>query len=133
MALGDRATRAAAWCSALSLAGIVPHVAEDMARSVPERFGLTSVSAGWLFGGFIALQVIVVVAALEGRRWGLPLVALVAAIWVSAAVLDHYRAFLPGPFRQGLPSRAWVWLLVALQAGAGGFAIRGILGRRPAT
>ena len=133
MAIRERATRAAAWCSALSLLGIVPHVAEDMARRVPERFGLTSVSAGWLFGAFVALQVIAVVGALEGRGWALFLVVLIAAVWVSAEVADHYRAFLPGAFRQGLPSRAWVWLIVGLQAAAGAFAAQGIRARKGRT
>ena len=31
---------------------------------------------------------------------------------------DHYGAFLPGTFRDGLSSRVWVWLIVGFQAAA---------------
>jgi hypothetical protein len=104
----------------------VPHVIEDSASHVPERFGLTPAAGRWLFGLFIAAQVVAALGAIDGRTWGASAVFLIGLVWVAAAVGDHYRAFMPSSFRDGLPSRAWVWILVGLQGAAAGFAARAV-------
>ena len=99
---------------------------EDNARGVPQRFGLSAVQAEWLFGLFIAAQIMAALTSLGGRRWGTAAVLLIGLVWVVAALADHYAAFLPGTFRTGLPSRAWVWILVAFQGAAALFAARAL-------
>jgi hypothetical protein len=111
-----RRLRLAAWLSVASLAAVVPHAIEDATLGVPQRFGLSPVAAGWLFGLFVAAQIAAAVAALEGRRWAPPAMVVIGAVWAAGALIDHAGAFQTGSFRAGLSSRVWVWSIVGLQS-----------------
>jgi hypothetical protein len=108
--------RLAAWLSAASLVGVVPHVMEDATLGVPQRFGLSIEAAGWLFGVFVAAQVVAALGAVAGQRWAAPAMVIVGVTWVVGALVDHPGAFQPGSFRAGLASRLWVWAIVVLQS-----------------
>lgn len=110
-----RRLRLAAWLSAASLVGVVPHVIEDATLGVPQRFGLSVEAAGWLFGLFVAAQVAAALGAVVGQRWAPPAMVIISMTWVVGALVDHPAAFQPGSFRAGLASRMWVWAVVVLQ------------------
>src|SRR5207237_826014 len=71
---------------------------------------------------FVAAVAVVTTAAalacLSGARWGAAGVFVIGVLWSVLGATDHYRAFLPGTFREGLSSRVWVWLIVGLQGAA---------------
>ena len=122
--------RPGGWISALSLAAIVPHLLEDLAYGLPDDLGLERTTAFWLAGLVVGLHLVVALASVEGRRWGSAGVLLVAIGWILAALWDHPGAFLPDEFRNGFPSRAWVWLLIGSQGFAALWAWRALRRRR---
>jgi hypothetical protein len=127
-----RATRLhlAAWLSAASLVGVVPHVMEDATLGVPQRFGLSIEAAGWLFGLFVAAQVAAALGAMVGQRWALPAMVIIGVTWVVGALVDHPDAFQSGSFRTGLSSRLWIWAIVVLQSAVAFLAASVALSRR---
>jgi hypothetical protein len=126
----SRRLRLAAWLSVASLAAVVPHAIEDAIMGVPQRFGLSPVVAGWLFGLFVAAQVAAAVAALEGWRWAPPAMVVIGVVWAAGALIDHPGAFQTGSFRAGLSSRVWVWSIVGLQGAVAILAGSVVLRRR---
>ncbi|MDQ3991865.1 MAG: hypothetical protein M3245_06120 [Actinomycetota bacterium] len=126
-------SRAAGVLSAASFLALGAHIAEDFVEGVYVRFGLTLEAAAWLFGLALFVQTVAAMGASHGRRWGLVGVALFGIGWAIAAAADHPGAFTRGPFRMGMPSRLWVWLLVAIQAAAAVTAVVALVrGRRGA-
>jgi hypothetical protein len=112
----------AVWLSVASLAGVVPHTIEDATLGLPQRFGLSTVAAEWLFGLFVAAQIAAAVAAVEGRRWAPPAMVVIGIAWAVGAMIEHPGAFQAGSFRSGLASRVWVWSIVGLQTATAALA-----------
>lgn len=115
---GGRGGIAAAVLTALSPIAIVPHIVEDAAAGVFERFGLAPDSGALLVGAVLAVQLLFAFGALRDHRWGYGGVLFFGVLWTVAAVADHPGAFLTGPFRAGLTSRLMVWGIVGFQGGA---------------
>jgi len=122
----SRAARIAAGLSATSFLGIVPHVMEDLRYGQAQNFHMTTVQFEW-FSGAVALATAgAALLCLAGWRSGAVGVLLVGLLWSVLGAVDHYRAFLPGTFRDGTSSRIWVLVTVGLQAAAAiaaGFAL----------
>lgn len=114
----NRSARIAAGLSIASLLGIVPHVMEDIRYGQARNFHMTIVQFEW-FAGAIALATAgAALLCLAGWRSGALGVLLIAVLWSVLGAADHYQAFLPGTFRDGLSSRAWVFIIVGVQAAA---------------
>ncbi len=111
------AGRVALAASVVSFVGIIAHSMEDFLEGVPARFGLSMSAAAWLLGIAVAIQIgLLVVAAHGHNRAALAGVAVYGIGWVLAALADHPQAVLPGTFRQGFSSRAWVLFIIVGQA-----------------
>ena len=114
----SRPARIAGWLSIASLLGIVPHVMEDLRYGQAHNFHMTTVQFEW-FSGAIALATAgAAMLCLTGWRSGAVGVLIFGSLWSVLGAADHYGAFLPGTFRDGLSSRVWVWLIVGFQAAA---------------
>ena len=114
----NRAARVAAWLSIASLLGIVPHVMEDLRYGQAANFHMTTVQFEWFAGAVVLATAGAAMLCLAGWRSGAVGVLTFGALWSVLGAIDHHRAFLPGTFRDGLSSRAWVFLIVGLQAAA---------------
>ncbi|MBI3625328.1 MAG: hypothetical protein HY215_04160 [Candidatus Rokubacteria bacterium] len=121
------------WLIAVSLASllfIVPHVVEDFAEEITRRAGLSTASASFLLGGYLALQSLGLVLIALGKRSGFVLSFWIGLIWVAGAVLDHGPAVLRGGFRSGALSVLWVVGLVLTQSLSAALAAWEAWGRR---
>ncbi len=121
------------WLIAVSLTSlpfIVPHVVEDFAEEITRRAGLSTASASFLLGGYLALQSLGLVLIALGKRSGFVLSFWIGLIWVAGAVLDHGPAVLRGGFRSGALSVLWVVGLVLTQSLSVALAAWGAWGRR---
>ena len=116
--------------SLLSLPFIVPHVVEDFAEELTRRAGLSTASASFLLGGYLALQSLGLVLIALGKRSGFVLSFWIGLIWVAGAVLDHGPALLRGGFRSGALSVLWVVGLVLTQSLSAALAAWRAWGRR---
>lgn len=125
----NRFARWAAWLSIGSLLGIVPHVMEDLRFGQPRNFNMTTMQFEWFSGAVVLATVVMAMACLAGRRWGVVGVLLFGLAWSVLGAADHLHAFLPGGFREGLSSRLWVVFIVGFQAAAAVGAILAL--RRP--
>ncbi|TMK86023.1 MAG: hypothetical protein E6G44_05170 [Actinobacteria bacterium] len=114
----NRLARVAGWLSIVSLVGIVPHVMEDLRYGQAQNFHMTTVQFEWFSGAVAVVTTAAALACLSGARWGAAGVFVIGVLWSVLGATDHYRAFLPGTFREGLSSRVWVWLIVGLQGAA---------------
>ena len=114
----NRPARIAAWLSIASFVGIVPHVMEDLRYGQAHNFHMTTVQFEWFAGAIALITASAALLCLSGWRSGALGVLLIGLLWSVLGAADHYRAFLPGTFRTGLSSRAWVWSIVALQGAA---------------
>jgi len=112
----SRPARIAGWLSIASLLGIVPHVMEDLRYGQAHNFHMTTVQFEWFAGAVVLATAGVAMLCLEGWRSGAIGVLLFGVLWSVLGAVDHHRAFLPGTFRAGVPSRVWVFLIVGLQA-----------------
>jgi hypothetical protein len=123
----NRSARVAAWLSIASLLGIVPHVMEDLRYGQAVNFHMTTVQFEWFAGAIVLATAGAAMLCLEGWRSGAVGVLLFGVLWSVLGAIDHRRAFLPVTFRAGLSSRAWVFLIVGLQATAAVTAARSLL------
>ena len=114
----NRPARIAGWLSIASLLGIVPHVMEDLRYGQAVNFHMTAVQFEWFAGAVVLATAGAAMSCLEGWRTGAVGVLLFGVLWSVLGAIDHRRAFLPGTFRAGLSSRAWVFMIVGLQAAA---------------
>ena len=114
----NRPTRVAAWLSIASLVGIVPHVMEDVRYGQAANFHMTTVQFEWFAGAVVLATAGAAMLCLAGWRSGAVGVLTFGALWSVLGAIDHHRAFLPGTFRAGLSSRAWVFVVIGLQAAA---------------
>ncbi len=116
--------------SLLSLPFVLPHVVEDFAEEITHRVGLSTASAAFLLGGYLALQSLGLVLVALRRRAGFVLTFWIGLIWVSGAVLDHGPAVWRGGFRSGTLSVLWVVGLVVGQSVSAALAAWGAWGHR---
>jgi hypothetical protein len=110
--------RLAAWLSITSLLGIVPHVMEDARYGQAANFHLTILQFEWFSAFVVGATAAAALACLAGSRFGAYAVLVIGVLWAGLGAADHYRAFLPGPFRSGVSSRAWIVTFATLQASA---------------
>ena len=113
-----------------SLLGIVPHVMEDVRYGQAQNFHMTTVQFEWFSAFVVGATAAAALWCLSGSRHGAYAVLVIGLLWAGLGAADHYRAFLAAPFRDGLSSRCWIWLLVGLQAAA---AITAVLAMRRST
>ncbi len=104
---------AAIGCAALVAEAL--HGAEDVRAGIGPVLALVVL---------LAVQVVAIVAALTGRRWGVRVLLAVAAGWVVGALVDHPQVFTdPAGFRDGWMSTSPVLALIALNSAGAIFAI----------
>ena len=123
----NRFARAAAWLSIASAFGGVPHVMEDLRYGQARNFHMTTVQFEWFSGAVAVVTAAAALACLSGARWGAAGVFVIGVLWSVLGAADHYRAFLPGTFREGLSSRVGVWLIVGLQLASALAAVGSLL------
>jgi len=114
----NRPARLAAWLSIASLLGVVPHVMEDLRYGQAANFHMTTVQFEWFSGIVVLATAGAAMLCLAGWKSGAVGVLLIGLLWSVLGAADHYRAFLPGTFRDGLQSRVWVFVVIGLQAAA---------------
>jgi len=101
-----------------SLPFLLPHVVEDFAAGIAQRFGVPTGVGAFLLGAGLAVQMAGLVLVALGRRPGWAITALAGAVWVAGALIDHGPPILAGTFREGALSVLWVAGLVLGQAAA---------------
>lgn len=110
-----RGVRLAASIACLALIAQALHGAEDVRAGIGPAPALVVL---------LAVQVVAIVAALRGRRWGVRLLLAVAVGWVLGALIDHPEVLAdPAGFRDGWTSTLPVLALIALNTAATIFAI----------
>lgn len=120
IAVGASSNRSAVVAAVFSVLSVVPilplllHGPTD--QLVLSDIGLGTTAATWMFGGILALQMMLALASVRDRRWGYGGILLLATAWVVVTTIQHSGAFLPGTFRTGLWSRLAVWGTVGFQA-----------------
>jgi len=126
----NRPARLAAWLSIASFIGIVPHVMEDLRYGQAANFHMTTVQFEFFSGIVVLATAGAAMLCLAGWKSGAVGVLLIGLLWSVFGAADHYRAFLPGAFRDGLSSRAWVCLIVTFQIAAAVAATTSLLQSR---
>ncbi len=105
----------AAAASSAALIAEALHGAEDVRAGVGPAPALVVL---------LAVQLVAIVAALMGRRWGVRIVLAVAVGWVIGALVDHVLVFTdPAGFRDGWSSTLAVFALIALNTASAMFAL----------
>ncbi len=101
--------------SAASLLVTLPHAFEDFVYGVPQRFGLSVMTAGFLVAIGYLFQLIGMLLALQGRQMGLVLLLLIGLGWTVGAILDHLPEIAQtGPYRQGAISKVMELLIIQI-------------------
>ena len=101
--------------SAASLLVTLPHAFEDFVYGVPQGFGLSVMTAGFLVAIGYLIQMIGMLLALKGRQTGLVILLLIGLGWTVGAVLDHLPEILQtGPYRQGTISKVMELLIIQI-------------------
>ena len=111
-------TGRAVTASVASLIGLVPHGADDVANGALSGFMISPTALAWGFGALVTGTVFAAVWGAAGSRRAMQTVRAAGMAWVVVALADHWRAFTPLDFRDGLSTRMWVWLIVGLQGAA---------------
>ena len=116
MTANDKPSSLIPWVVIISAASFLvslPHVFEDFVYGVPQRFGLSVMTAGFFVAIGYFVQVIGMLLALKGRRAGLVVLMLVGLGWAAGAVFDHLQDVLQiGSYRQGAISKVMVVLII---------------------
>lgn len=112
--------------SALHVAASLTHAIEDFEHGIHERFGLDLLAAAFLLALVYAAQLLAAVGLLLGSRLALGTNAILAAVWLAGALVDHLPAVLGAePWRTGFASEALavgvmassaLWLVVSVAA-----------------
>jgi len=125
----DRSTVTAIALSLLSLPFLVPHVLEDFRLGIAARAGLSTPLGAAALGAFLAVQMLGLVWAGQGRRLGLAMTALAGALWTAGSLWEHGPEFLGRglAFRSSVLSALW---LVGLTLGQAGSAVSALLALR---
>lgn len=109
MTISSHRRRGVVLAAGFATAALAPealHGAEDVRAGIGPPVALVVL---------LGVQVVVIAAALRGRRWGARLLLAVAAGWVAGALLDHPEVFSdPAGFRDGWSSTITVLALIAL-------------------
>jgi len=80
---------------------------------VPQRFGLSVMTAGFLVAAGYFVHAIGMLLALKGRRAGLAILFLVGLGWTAGAAFEHLPEILQaGPYRQGTISKVAELLII---------------------
>lgn len=112
------ARRGVVLAAAVSGAALIPqalHGAEDVRAGIGPAPALVVL---------LAVQLVAIVAALTGRRWGVRIVLAVAVGWVIGALFDHVLVFTdPAGFRDGWSSTLAVFALIALNTASAMLAL----------
>jgi len=116
MTINDRPPTLILWTvvvSAASLLVTLPHAFEDFVYGVPQRFGLSAMTAGFLVAVGYFVHVVGMLLALQGKQAGLFILFLIGLGWTGGAVLDHLPEILQAePYRQGTISKVMVLLVI---------------------
>ena len=116
MTLNNKSSPVILWAvivSAASFLVTLPHVFEDFAYGVPQKFGLSILTAGFLVAIGYFVHLIGILLTLNGKQAGLAIQLLIGLGWTAGAILDHLPEVLrAGPYRQGTISRVIVLLII---------------------
>ena len=118
MKINDKSSSLIPWLvivSAASFLVTLPHAFEDFVYGVPQRFGLSVMTAGFLVAIGYFVHVVGMLLALRGKRAGLYILLLIGLGWTGGAVFDHLPEILrAGPYRQGTISKVMVLLIIQI-------------------
>ena len=117
--------------SLLSLPFLLPHVLEDFRLGIAEGVGLSASAGTALLGVFLAVQMLGLVRAGQGRPVGLVVAALAGALWTAGSFWEHGAEFFSRglDFRGSTLSAVWVIGLTLFQAASAVAALVAL--RRP--
>jgi len=101
--------------SAASLLVTLPHAFEDFVYGVPQKFGLSVMTAGFLIALGYLFQLIGMLLASRGRQSGLFLLFFIGLGWTIGATLEHLPDIInSGHYRQGAISKVMELLIIGI-------------------